>query len=56
MQLQLARIALTVAQALGANPTAELSDFLFDPEPEFEGDHLAAAIEHFEFKPRNVKA
>ncbi len=54
MQLQLARIALTVAQANGGNARLSLADFLFDPPTDEEDASDDAVL--LEFKPRNVKA
>ncbi len=54
MQLQLARIALTVAQANGGNASLSLADFLFDPPTDEEDASDDAVL--LEFKPRNVKA
>lgn len=48
LQLQLALIALVVAQSMGGSADAKLSDYLFDPRDESDdGDALAAALETF---------
>jgi len=54
MELLLAQVSLIVSRVMGGNTDARLSDYLFDPPDEDDGD-AGDAAEFFAFAPRATK-
>lgn len=59
MECYLAQIAQKIAQTMGGATQATIDDYLFqtpeEPPNDDDDDTLQAAIEAFDFKPRNAK-
>ena len=57
IEMYLAQIAMLIAKTNGGAAGKGLDDFMLDPppdEPDEPDDDLAAAVEFFGFRPRNI--